>query len=115
MLVLAGIVLAVLAAGASALQVLAIAAGVGGRWKAALITFLVASGSFIVVGVLLALTARVLLSTDVLTAGVGPEVKARFLAENISGLMNVTVLGLPGGLLIGILLVWRRRLRTRAH
>jgi hypothetical protein len=115
MLVLAGIVLAVLAAGASTLLVLALAAAIGGRWKVALLALVVASGSFIVVGVLLALTARVLLSTDVLTAGVAPGVKARFLAENISGLMNVTALGLPGGLLIGILLVWRRRLRTRAR
>ena len=58
----------------------------------------------------LGLTASSLMLTNVWMEGVEPEAKARFLAESISELMNMTVLGLPAGLLIGILLVWRRRL-----
>jgi hypothetical protein len=115
MLVVAGLVLATLAAGAAALMVLGLAACVGGRWKGALTSLAAGAGLFSVAAGLLTLTARLLLSTDVLTEGVGPERKARFLAENISGLMNVTVLGLPGGLFIGVLLLWRRRARARTR
>ncbi len=59
----------------------------------------------------LAWTARSLITADVWTDEVPPEVKARFLAENMAGLMNVSVLGLPTGVAAGILLVWRRRVR----
>ncbi len=115
MLALAGILLAVMAAGSAALVVFGLAAFVDRRWRDGMIRFAAGSASMIVMGVALAWTARSLLSADAWTNDVAPEAKARFLADGISGLMNVAVLGLPAGAIGGALLVWRRRLRARAR
>jgi len=112
MLVLAGTLVGLLAVGTMVLLVLGFAAFVDRRWKDGLISLAAGVGSLPIVMMILAGIARLLISADLWKDGAGPEVKARALAENISGLMNISVFGLPVGLFTGVALVWRRRART---
>jgi hypothetical protein len=115
MLVFAGIVLGVLVAVAVAFVVLGLAACVERRWKVGAVNVVAGFSSMLVAQVVLAGTAHLLMSRGWLTTDVGPEDKARVLADSISGLMNVSALGVPAGLLAGILFAWRRRVRAKAR
>ncbi len=114
MLVLAGILLALLSAGAVALLLLGFAAFVERRWRNGAIKLAAGAAAWVLVFLCLSGTAFLLMRTDTWTEGVDPQVKARVLADNISGLMNVTALGLPFGLVAGAILLWRRRAKARA-
>jgi len=57
---------------------------------------------------MLGFAARWFISPEVWMGGEVVE-KARALAENIAELMNVSVLGLPLGLIAAGVLIWRRR------
>jgi len=114
MLVLVGLLLAVMSAAAVALHVLGLAALVERRWRSAALKVGGGIVASMVVVVALGLAARLLMRGDLGVDGVPPEMKARALAENISALMNATALGIPTGLIAGILLVWRRRMRAKA-
>jgi hypothetical protein len=115
MLVLAGTLLGLLAACSAAFFVLGSSALVDRRWKDGALRVAAAVASVPVVLSLLAWSARLLIPGDVWTDGAGPEVGARALAENISGLMNISVFGPPLGLIAGTALVWCRRGRKGAR
>jgi hypothetical protein len=115
MLVLAGTLLAVAAAAATALFVVGLAALLERRWRHGALNLAASVASIVVLMIALSWTARSLISGDTWTGAVAPEEKARILAENISALMNVSALGLPTGLIVGLLLIWRRRARAKAR
>jgi hypothetical protein len=113
MLVLVGLLLAVMSAGAVALHILGLAALVERRWRSAALELGGGVVASMVVFVALALAARLLMRGDLGVEGVPVEMKARALGDNISALMSVTALGIPAGLIAGALLVWRRRMRAK--
>jgi hypothetical protein len=113
MQLLAGLVLGLMTAASSALFVLGLAALVGQRWKPALGSFV---AGFVGVGSTMAAMswiAKALMTGGLWVRDVPVEAKARALGENIAALMNVAALGLPAGVVVGALLVWRRHLRVR--
>lgn len=109
--VVAAIVLGLLTALGCALFVLGLVALIGRQWKRALV--LVASGfaASLLTTVALAWFAKGLMGGAYL-ADIGPESKARVLAESISVLMNSAALGIPAGVIAGALLAWRRRVKA---
>jgi hypothetical protein len=114
-LVLAGSLLAVLAAVATLLLVLGCVAWFNRQWQKGVLSIAGSVAATVILALSLTWAARSLISAEDWTNDIGPEGKARFLAENIAGLMDVTALGLPAGILAGALLVWRRRVRARTR
>jgi hypothetical protein len=115
MLALVGTVLAVLVAAGVALVVLGLAASAERRWRVGAIQVVAGLALMFVAQVVLAGAAHSLIGPGALTNDISPDIRARVLAESISGLMNVAALGVPAGLLGGILLAWRRRVRAKAR
>lgn len=115
MLAPVGTLLASLSAGAVALFVLGCADVVGRRWRNG-VRELVASVALVLIAFLcLGWAGSSLMRGNLGANDVGTEAKAHVLAESISSLMNVTALGLPFGLVAGVVLVWRRRVRAGAR
>jgi hypothetical protein len=115
MLVLVGTVLAVLVAVGVALVVLGLAASAERRWRVGAIHVVAGLALMFVAQVGLAGAAHQLIGPGALTKDISPDIRARVLAESISGLMNVAAFGVPAGLFGGILLAWRRRVRAKAR
>jgi hypothetical protein len=114
-LVLAGSLLAVMAAVATLLFVLGCAALFNRQWQKGVLSIAASVASTVVLALSLTWAARSLISAEDWKNDIGPEGKARFLADSIAGLMDVTALGLPAGMLAGALLLWRRRVRARTR
>jgi hypothetical protein len=108
MLILAGILIGFGIAASIVLVTEGILEAVERRWKRGMLR--VAAGASLAAAsvAVLGLAARLFIPPEVWVGGEVEE-KARALAENIAQLMNISVLGLPLGLIAAGVVVWRRR------
>jgi hypothetical protein len=113
MLVLAGVLIGLGIAASVVLVTEGILDAVARRWKRALLRAATGASLAVASVAVLGLAARLFIPPEV---WIGDEVeeKARALAENIAQLMNISVLGIPLGLIAAGVVVWRRRSRPGA-
>jgi hypothetical protein len=113
MLVLAGMLIGLGIAASVVLVTEGILDAVARRWRRAVLRVASAAALAVASVAVLGLAARLFIPPEV---WIGDEVqeKARALAENIAQLMNISVLGIPLGLIGAGVVVWRRRSRSAA-
>ncbi len=108
MLILAGVLIGLGIAASVMLVTDGILDAVARRWRRSMLRVVAGAGLAVGSVAVLGLAARLFIPPEVWMEGEVEE-KARALAENIAELMNISVLGIPLGLVAAGVVVWRRR------